>query len=71
MKFKIEKSANKDIDYPCLMESISERNLVILFTDPNTGVCVYSCFLQGGVIRSDLDLANFKPFNGKITLSND
>ena len=62
---------NKEIEYPCLMQSMDH---VILFTEENTGTCVWcSEDIWGdlGYWTNDWNMHDFSPFNGSITLSND
>ena len=73
-KIKGETKVQKS-EYPCLKVSrsdVSEREQVVLFTDPNEGFVVYSTDLErqvGDYSKSWVEY-NFEPFNGTIELSN-
>lgn len=43
----------------------------VLFTRPNTGVCITDDYWPIGEYSSNWVEDNFMPFNGEITLSND
>lgn len=56
--------------YPKLMKSESSET-VVLFTSEGTGVVVHTGNHRLGYFSSDWKELNFRPFNGKIQLSND
>ena len=74
MKIEIENAeeVEKEITYPCLMEGLFGPKLLILFKDENSGICLQSPHNHQTMQSfSYLDASNYKPFKGKITLSND
>lgn len=63
---------NKEIEYPCLMQS---KQHIVLFTDENVGTCIWcSEYVWDddiGYWTNDWRMDDFFQFNGSITLSND
>ena len=75
MKSKlVEKQKN---NYPCLKESIEvdgKGKMIVLFTEPNKGVVVYSTWSCGnsiGELSNTWNEGNFHIYNGEVILSND
>ena len=74
MKSKlVEKQKN---NYPCLKECIrgSKEKMIVLFTEPKTGVVVYSTWDFGnsvGHYSNGWMEEEFHIYNGEVTLSND
>lgn len=75
MKIKIKNKNTKEskITYPCLMSYKDNDQLIVLFTDTHTGVVLRTNDINNpvGAIENDWVSQSFKPFKGKITLSND
>ena len=79
MKSVIERAEeNKEIKYPCLMES-GKNGQVVLFAADSQGTLVFSSDHDHSISDrpSDIgyyiqhwDMSCFTPFTGKITLSN-
>ena len=71
MKVTVNEKEQKEITYPCLMQS-KYNELIVLFHNEGNGIVVRpnKDFNE----RSDLsgwNMENFKPFHGTITLQND
>lgn len=63
------KQNKKEKDFPKLM--ISQRGVIVLFTDKNTGICLYDGSNTVRGISSSWDIAAFQDFKGEITIKND
>lgn len=66
----IETQREKEITYPCLM--ISREKAVVLFYRRDEGVCLKHSILEEiGKYADYWDITQFKPFTGKVVLSNE
>lgn len=69
MKIEVKNPESKEIEYPCLMEDTLDT--IVLFTKKSVGTVVASKAYSLGYTSKDWPMRIFKPFKGKITLSND
>jgi hypothetical protein len=66
LKIEINRFKNKN-KYPYIGEYCDSFSLV-LFVAQNTGICIDPN--SDGALEDNWDEIKFKPFNGKVTLSN-
>jgi hypothetical protein len=71
MKVTVSEKEQKEITYPCLMQS-KYNELIVLFHSEGRGMVVRpnKDFNESSDIRG-WNMDNFKPFHGTITLQND
>jgi len=67
MRVEVKKE-NTILLFPCLM--IGYEDIIVLFTKPNCGVLIKTNWSNSGDYHENWDMKKFKPFNGKVTLSN-
>jgi hypothetical protein len=75
MKVEVkENETKKELGFPCLMKS-EETGLLVLFYAYRKGVVLSlgekETSWKVGELNNEFYMANFKPFKGSITLSND
>ena len=69
-----EQPEDSAIEYPCLMQLNSNPEFIVLFSSDTTGMVIlngHSHCWEVGDYSNKLVVGNFKPFKGKLVLSND
>lgn len=68
----INNSESKKIEFPCLMKSNTNENLIVLFTKIECGTVVSQTKVYDlGYVSEDWEMKYFTEFKGKVILSND
>lgn len=72
MKAIVEEIEKKEITYPCLMEGCTSGDIVLFVNDTHGTVVKEGRFGYNlGSHHKGFIQGNFKPFKGKVILSND
>ena len=70
----IEDESKHPICFPCIMESVKQPRILVLFTEENCGVILEGKEHEVGVFSDDWipasDKSEWKRFYGTVTLSN-